>query len=140
LGTKIASSISYDGAFFRKDPGKTFRQNIRVLMAAVAEEGRKDVQAQLDAGEASREPVSSGVQPARVSDHVVGRVKSLTGRQWAVTANVSVLNQNMTPKQARALMAAAASLEKRNHAFRRTATRLRKARALNTVELLKGIK
>ena len=140
MATKIATTIDMSGPFFRQNPGKTFRQNIRVMMAAVAAEGQADVDAQLRAGEASRQPISAGVQPARVSAHAVGRVRSLTGKQWAVTAVVSVNNTGLSRQQGVALMASASVLERREHAFRRTASRLRRARAVNTVELLKGIK
>jgi hypothetical protein len=48
-----------DGPFFRKDPALTFRQNVRVMMDAVAAEGEKDVRAQYQAGEARRRPIST---------------------------------------------------------------------------------
>lgn len=134
-----ATTIKLDGPFFQRDPAKTFRQNIRVLMKAVAEEGEADVRAQLRAGQDHRRPISRGVSPDRVADHVVGRVTSLSGRLWAVTAVVSVNNRGLTKVQGIALMAAASTLEGRTHAFRRTTGRIRRSRKVNTEELLKGI-
>jgi hypothetical protein len=136
---KTTTTIDLSGPFFTNDPRKTFRQNVRVLMAAVAAEGESDVKAQLRAGESGRYPISHKVQPSHVSGHVVGRVRSLTGKPWAVTAVVSVNNSGFTKAQGIALMASAAWVESQVHAFRKTTGRIRRARALNTVELLKGI-
>ena len=137
---KIASSIDLSGPFFTNDPGKTFRQNGRVMLAAIAAEGGSDVKAQLVSAQAGRSPLA---QPTfrgyRVSDHVVGRVKNLRGKPWAATAVVSVNNSGYTKRQGMSLMAAASYLEGRNHVFRRTTSRLRKAKKLNAAELLKGI-
>lgn len=135
--TPIAQTIDLTGPFFKGDPAKTFLRNVRDLMAAVAEEGEADVRAQLEQGQGTRAPISAGVQPARVSGHVRGRAVSLKGRKWAYTAVVSVNNQGLTKRQGIALMAAAASLEQRTHAFRRTATRLRKA--IKTIDLTKDL-
>jgi hypothetical protein len=134
---KPITTITYDGPFFRNDPAKTFRQNIRGMMDAVAAEGERDVVAQLRAGEASRRPVSNNV--GRVSEHVRGRTRSLAGKRWAVTAVVSVNNRGWSRAQGIALMAAAAGLERRVGAFRKTKNRIGRARKVNMAELLKGI-
>lgn len=133
----IATTIDLSGPFFRKDPTKTFRQNIRVLMDAIAAEGEEDVKAQLRAGNAGRKPIRR--LGDHTSDHVIGRTRSLKGKRWAVTAVVSVNNSGYSRAQGVSLMAAASSVESRTHAFRRTAARLRKARAVNSVELTKGM-
>jgi hypothetical protein len=129
------SSITKDGNFFRKNPVKTWRDNVTDFMVTIADEGDKDVTGQLRAGQGGRQTISAGVQPARVADHVVGRVRSLSGKQWKATAVVSVNSRGLSGKQARALMAAASSLESRIHAFRKTTGRLRRAKA----NLLKGL-
>lgn len=136
--TKITTSIDLSGPFFQRDPAKTFRQNVRRLMDAVAAEGEADVKAQLQQGEGSRAPMR-GISPTRVSAHVIGRTRSMTGKRWAVTAVVSVNNSGFSKRQGTTLMAAASLLEGRSRVFRRTAARLRKARAVNQAELLKGI-
>ncbi len=125
--------MDLSGPFFTRDPAKTFRQNIRDFMDEVADVGADDVRAQLRAGEDRRAPIH-GVSPSRVSAYVQGRTSSLRGKRWAVTAVVSVRPVG-SRRQAISIMAAASRVEAQTHAFRRTASRLRKART----DLLKGL-
>jgi hypothetical protein len=134
----VVTTIKMGGPFFRKDPAKTFRQNVRVMMDAIAAEGEKDVKAQLEAGNARRLPIAR-LGDAHVSDHVVGRTKSLTGRRWAVTALVSANRPGLSRAQSISLRAAASSLETRGHAFRKTKNRIGRTRKTNMSELLKDI-
>lgn len=136
--TRVTTTIDLSGPLFAKDPAKTFRQNVRDLMDAVVEQGERDVVAQLRAGEAARRPMR-GISPDRVSGHVRGRTSNLAGRRWAVSGVVSVNNRGFSPKQGITLMAAAARLEQKTHAFRKTTARLRRARGVNLDELLKGL-
>jgi len=126
---KFASTITFDGPFFEKDPTKTFRQNIRELMDEIAAAGESDVKAQLQQGQGDRYPLGMGL--GRVSMHVVGRTKNLSGKRWAVTAIVSPRTAGMSPKQAVKVMAAASYLEDTTGAFKRSARRVRKASKLN---------
>ena len=135
--TPITTTIDLSGPFFTKDPRRTFLQNVRDLMDVIAREGEADVKAQLRQGEPARAPLSAGLSPARVSGHVRGRVSSLSGRRWAYTAVVSVNNSGLSKKQGIALMAAAAVVERRTGAFKRTGTRLRKA--VKRADLTKGL-
>lgn len=137
---RVSSQIDISGPFFTYDPKKRFRQNIRALASQVADVGAEDVRQQFRAGEPGRALVSSGVQPARVSGHVVGRTQNWSGRRWAVTAAISVTAHGLPARQAVALMAAASNLEGRLHAVRKTATRIRRSKRVNTAELLKGIR
>ena len=139
MATTFKTEIKKTGVFFTSNPAKTFRQNVRVMMAAVAAEGEADVVGQLRAGESGRYPLGGGIRPGRVSGHVRGRTHNLSGKQWAVTAVVSVNNRGFSQQQGIKLMAAASWLESQGHAFRRTTGRIRRARAVNTAELLKGI-
>ena len=134
---RTGSQISLSGPFFERDPRKTFRQNARVMMQRIEEEGEGDVRQQMEAGESGRAEISHDM--GRVSQHVVGRVVSLTGKPWQVTAVISVNNSGFSPAEGIALMAAASRVESETHAFRRTTNRLRRARAVNAAELLKGI-
>lgn len=134
---KIATSIDKTGPFFTHDPAKTFRQNARVMLEAVAAEGQEDVRVQLRAGESTRAPIN--LLRDRVADHAIGRVRSLSGKRWALTAVISVNNSGFSRREGISLMAAAASVERRFHPFRRTASRLRSARAVNQAELAKGM-
>lgn len=137
MANRIATSIDLDGPFFRADPRKRFRQNVADFMAHVAAVGEADVKAQLQQGESRRAAISHGVQPARVSGHVRGRVRSMSGKRWAVSAVVSVNAAGLPRSQAVAVMAAASGLEGRHRVFRRTTSRLRKV--ARDRDLLKGI-
>lgn len=134
---RAVTTISFDGPFFTADPGKTFRQNVRALMDAIAAEGERDVVAQLRAGEPRRLPVSHDV--GRVADYVRGRTTSLAGKRWAVTAVVSLNNHGLSQVQGTALMAAGSLLEARLGAFRKTKNRIGRGRKANMAELLRGI-
>lgn len=136
--------VTFTGPFFVKDPTKTFRQNVRVMMDGVAAEGESYAIELLRSGQGGRALMSTG---GRVSDHVVGRTSSLGGRRWAVSAKIA---PRPPASSAKAEMAALSGrkrgnrgvtvgIEERDHVFRRTAARLRKARAINVAELLKGI-
>jgi hypothetical protein len=137
---KYVTTINTKGAFFAKDPGLTFRDNIKKLMDELAAQGEADVKAQLRAGESGRFPLGGRIVPGRVSGHVHGRTHNLAGKRWEVTAIISVNNRGFTKAQGTKLMAAHGWLESQGHAFRRTAGRLRRARAVNMTELLKGIR
>jgi hypothetical protein len=133
----IVTTIDMSGPFFTKDPKKTFRQNVRDMMDQLAEAGESDVKAQLQAGAGSRAVISHGVSPDRVSEHVVGRTKSISMKRWALTAVVSVNNIGLSRQGGIALMAAASRLESQTHAFRKTAARARKVSKMN--DLTKGL-
>lgn len=131
----LSWSLEKNGPFFRKDPQKTFRKNVRDFLDEVAELGEAEVQAAMRAGQGNRREMR-GIKPARVSGHVRGRTSSLSGKRWALTAVVSINNSGLSKRQGITLMAAGAEIEKREHVFRRTTARLRKART----DLLKGLR
>lgn len=140
MARRTQSIIDTSGPFFTKDPTKSFRGNIRDLMDAIAREGEGDVKVQLRQGENGRYPLGGGIRPGRVSGWIVGRTVNRIGRRWQVTAVVSVNNSGLTSEQGITLMAAASYLEGQLHVFRRTTSRLRRGRAVNQAELLKGLK
>jgi hypothetical protein len=123
--------VDLSGPFFRSDPAKTFRKNIRDFMDEIAKTGEADVVAQMRAGQGGRAEIRGG---GRVADYVRGRTSSISGKRWAVTAVVSV-RPTGDRKRAIAIMAAASEIEAREHIFRRTTSRLRKAKT----NLLKGL-
>ena len=67
---------SSSGPFFTKDPELTFRQNIRRALALAAQSMEQDVRGGYP---------SSGQHGGTI----IGRVKSLEGKPWAMTAVVS---------------------------------------------------
>jgi hypothetical protein len=125
--------MDLSGPFFQSDPAKTFRRNIRDFMDEVVEVGAEDVRVQLRAGQGSRAAISATGE--RVADYVVGRTSNLSGKRWAVTGVVSVRPVGLSRRGAISVMAAAARVEAQTHAFRRTTSRLRKAKT----DLLKGL-
>jgi len=134
--TSFRTSIRKTGPFFRNDPGRTFAQNAHSMMLGVAREGAADVRGQLAAGNASRAPIAE--LGDHVSDHVAGELRRRPqGPNY--TAAVFVANRGFTRKEAKSLMAAASTLEGRQHAFRKTAGRIARARSVNVDELLRGI-
>lgn len=122
------------GPFFDHDPARTFRQNARDMMEAVAREGVKDVTGRM-AGQ--RDPVSIG--GGRVADRVIGFVDYRGRKPDSITAVVLVKRAGLPRAAAIALAAAGSEVESRTHAFRRTSGDIRRARAINQAELLKGI-
>jgi len=134
----VKLSVELSGPFFQRDPARTMGENIQAMLEGLAEEGEGLVRTVLTAGESSRAPIAR-IPSDRVSEHVVGRVHSLSGKHWTSTAIISVNNSGFSRSQGISLMAAAAGLEARLHAFRRTATALRRARSVLTANLTKGI-
>ncbi len=137
MGTaKFKTSIKASGPFFAHDPAKTFAGNVHEMMLALAKEGRQDVIGQLSAGQGERQPIR--LLGDHVSDHVVGELrKAPPGSSYS--AVIFIRNKKFTPEQGKSLMAAASVLEGRIHAFRKTAGRIMRSRAINAAELLKGL-
>ena len=73
--------VEYSGPFFTKDIKKTFRQNARDLVLAIAEDGEQLVKANLTPGH--------GRLTGDYADAVNARVGSLKGKKWALTAVVT---------------------------------------------------
>lgn len=136
MAAKWKTSIRKDGPFFRNDPEKTFRKNAHEMMLAVARVGVDDVRGQMRAGEADRAPIRA--LGDRVSDHVGGELRRYpSGRPYS--AVVFVVNRGLGRAEAISLMAAASEVEGQTHAFRKTAGRISRSRAVNVEQLLKGL-
>ncbi|HXJ66729.1 MAG TPA: hypothetical protein VNN79_23470, partial [Actinomycetota bacterium] len=104
MPTKYKTSVSTKGPFFQGDPTKKWADNKRAFMERWAEMGEADVRGRLRAGQASRYPLGMGL--GRVSDHVRGRVVSLTGKHWKATGVVSVNTSGLSDAKAIKVMAA----------------------------------
>ena len=127
-----AVTLDLTGPFFERDPGKTVRGNIRKMMQGLADEGEKAV----------REQIESHTYPRGTGwtrDHAVGRVESLSGKSWFLTAVISANTNQMSPEDAIRTKAAAASVERRYHPFRRGASALRRSKAVLNANLTKGL-
>jgi hypothetical protein len=130
----VIQRVDFTGPFFTKDPAKTLRQNIADMMDRLAAEGERDVKQQIS-GRSGSMPGYTGWTHSRVR----GRTSSLGGKRWAVTAVISTDTSGMSARDAIRTKAAAASIERRFHPFRRTSTALRRARAVVAANLTKGM-
>lgn len=130
----VIERVDFSGPFFDRDPRKTIRSNIRDMMDRLAAEGERDVKQQI-AGRAGAMPHYTGW----THDRVRGRTESLSGKQWAVTAVVSTDTSGMSARDAIRTKAAAASIERRFHPFRRTTSAMRRSRAVLGANLVKGL-
>lgn len=126
--------VDFSGPFFERDPEKTIRENVRRMLDNLAAEGERDVQGQI-ASRAAAMPRYTGW----THDHVVGRVSSLGGKRWALNAVVSANTSGMGATQAIRTQAAASTIERRWHPFRRTASAMRRARAVLSANLSEGL-
>lgn len=87
--SKYGPRVEYSGPFFEKDIKRTFRQNARDFVEDIAEDGERLVRADLTPGH--------GRLTGEYADHVEGRVHSLKGKKWALTAVVTgTLHLQMT--------------------------------------------
>lgn len=118
--------VELSGPFFQRDPGKTFSENVRRMMAGVAEEGEQAIK--------SNYPVLTGFGRAGV----VGRVDSLSGKQWYATAVISQTRAypwpGGGPKQYRG-----GKSEARHHMFRAAYHDLQHSRAVLQADLAAGL-
>jgi hypothetical protein len=120
-------TVDLSGPFFQRDPKKTVRQNIRRMLEGLASEGEQMVQAQfgghIDTGE--------GVSGVR------GRVSSLNGRPWALTAVISQTHVYDWPGSSGQYRGG--KLERKVGMFRKTASAMRSSRAVLGANLTKGL-
>lgn len=129
---KNGVQVELTGPFFTKDVTKTFRQNARVMLEAIAEEGEKAVKA--------RAPYYTGDKGdpnAHIRDFIRGRVRSLTGKPWALTAVVSSLFHNYNTQNGRHY-GYGRKLERKTRFFRRGIATVRKQRR-EAEKLLRGL-
>lgn len=133
----IKTRVDFSGPFFRGDPGAKFLGNVRKMMQGIAAEGEAAARQNLRAGQAGRAPIT--YLGDRVADHVVGRVKSVTGKQWTAAAVVSINNSGLGAREGKALMAAASQVERQTRAFSALTRDLRNARAVLRANLAEGL-
>lgn len=125
-------TISLSGPLFQKDLRVTLRQNMRRMLQGMADEGEAAIVALYPVGSAG-DP-----HPGLGRSGVVGRVASLSGKPWALTAVIS--EQHVYPwlnggqKEYRG-----GKTEARVHMFRRTASALRHSRAVLMGNLTAGL-
>jgi hypothetical protein len=128
------AKVNVSGPFFEPRADLTLRQNIRRMLQAAADEGEGAVKA--------RSPRRSGA----FADGIEGRVKSLTGRPWALTAVLSATHvypwHNKGARGYSGRMQAeyrGGKLEARYRMFRAVTSQLRSSRAVMSANLTKGL-
>lgn len=122
--TKVTLDLS--GPFFKVDPKKAFRANARSMFEGLAQEGEQEVRALW--------PVLTGAG----RDGTIGRTSSMTGRQWTLSMVVSEQHAYPWPN-AGSKEYRGGKVEARVHMFRRVTAGIRRAKAILTADLTKGM-
>lgn len=140
--TSITAKAEYIGPFFEKNVDYAIEDNITQILLGFAEAGEQDVLRKLAETDRGRAALRLPDWPAenRVSDFVVGRVRSMEDHPWHRWVVVSPSRQGLNREQAIGLYAASARVERATHAFRTTATALRRAvKEMKAVDMAKGL-
>lgn len=136
MSVKVTSKVTLDGNFFSKDPAKTVRENIRDMLDALSGEMEREVRGQMTS-RASAMPGWTGW----TRDHVEGYTTSTrTGKRWQLWAAVGTVTNGMSATDAKRTKAAAATIERRWHPFRRVKSGVYRARAVISADLSEGLK
>jgi hypothetical protein len=128
----VESKVTLDGNFFTHDPGKTLRGNVRDMMEALAAEMEKE--AKVIIGGAPM-PHSTGWSYQRT----VGRVVSYQGKRWGTWAVVSANTNGLDRAAAVRTLAAASSIEKRFHPYRRVKSAVYRLRPVLSANLTRNL-
>lgn len=147
---RFVTQISKTGPLFEHDPEKTWGENVHAWLDAIASEGEADLRARASAHR------KTGAFEAGIR----GRVESIHGKTWYRNAVISEthvypwgshVGATISRREAGGARAdrrgenrgqaeyRGGKLEARYHMFAATARALRASRAVNRVELLKGI-
>lgn len=128
----VKVTVDLSGPLFTRDPGLTVKGNIRRMMDGIAQEGQTAVRAQIASLPL---PYSTGW----TVDHAIGRTTSYAGKHWWLHAVISANTDGMDQRLAIRTKAAAASVERRFHPFRRVGSALKRSRAVLVANLTEGL-
>lgn len=131
----VTTKVELDGNFFRRDPGKTLRHNIRDMLDALSSEMEGIVRDEI-AGHAGQMPGWTGHTLSTVKGYTTS---AKTGRRWGLWAAVGTVTAGMSAKDAIRTKAAAATIERRFHPFRRVKAGVYRSRAVITANLTKDL-
>lgn len=133
--TAMKTTVTLEGPFFKGDPSKTVRKNIRDMLDALSEWMDETVTSEIESHAGSMRYYTGWT-----AQHIDGYTTSpKTGKRWQLHAAVAALTQGMSRKDAIRTKAAAASIERRWHPFRRVKTAVYRARPWITADFLKGL-
>lgn len=130
----VTAKITLEGDFFRRDPGKTFRSNVKDMLDGLKDWMEHETRDAITA-RAGQMPQWTGW----TARHVEGRTSSISGKRWGTWAVVSANTAGMTRADAIRTKAAAASIERRWHPFRQVKSAVYRARPLITADLTRGL-
>ena len=135
LPRSVTTTVTLEGNFFTHDPGKTLYANIGTMLDALAGDMEQAVRGEISAHAGSM-PYYSGWSWA----HTEGYTTSpKTGKHWALWAAVAAVTQGMSTPDAKRTKAAAATIEKRWHPYRKVKSAVYRSRALISADLAKGL-
>ena len=130
----VTTKITLDGNFFRRNPGKTFRQNVKDMLDELASWMESEVRGGIE-GHAGSMPNYTGWS----ADRVRGRTESIVGKRWGTWAVVSSNTAGMSARDAIRTKAAAAGIERRWHPYRQVKSAVYRARPIIAADLTKGL-
>jgi len=134
-GVSVTTKVQLEGDFFRRDPGKTLRMNVRDMLDKLAAWMEAEVRSDIGSHAGSM-PGWTGYSQA----HTIGYTTSAkTGKRWGTWAAVGAVTAGMDKKQAIRTKAAAASIERRWHPYRRIKGGVYRSRPIITASLTKGL-
>jgi len=133
--TNVTAKIELDGNFFRRDPGKTLRQNIRDMDDALAAWMQSEVRSEIRS-HAGQMPYYTGWTTLNTFGYTTS---PRTGNRWGTWSAVATVTQGMSRADAIRTKAAAAGIERRFHPFRRVKSAIYRARPLISADLTKGL-
>lgn len=130
---ELTTKWTTEGPFFTRDPRKTIRANIGDFLDEAAAAMQSDVRQVIAS--------ASGSMPGYTGwslDRTIGRRRSYrTGKVWQLWAVVSANTDGLDRRAAIRTKAAAATIERRWHPYRRSTSAARKA--LRSLDLTRGL-
>ena len=143
---KITIRIDLEGNFFKRDPGKTLRANVRDMLDKVAAWMESEVKTEIGA-QAGNMPFYTGYS----REHVEGYTTSKkTGKRWGTWAAVASVTAGMDAEQAIRTKARVAGrqkgnhgttpgIERRFHPYRNVKAGVYRSRPILSADLTKGL-
>ena len=131
----VTTKIQLEGDFFRRDPGKTMRSNIRDMLDALSDWMETEVRSEVAAHEGAM-PYYTGWTHDRVEGYTTSK---RTGKRWGLWAAVGAVTAGMDTPKAIRTKAAAASIERRWHPYRRVKSGVYRSRPIITANLTEGL-
>jgi hypothetical protein len=134
-GVSVTTKVELSGDFFRRQPGKTLRMNVRDMLDALSGWMEGEVRSQIES-HAGEMPGWTGWS----RDHTIGYTTSAkTGKRWGQWAAVGAVTAGMSRGDAIRTKAAAASIERRWHPYRKVKSAVYRARPIIQANLAKNL-